>query len=77
MSQSEENLNVFILTSEYQDIRGKNVLTFYGKSELLVPIKIIIDNVKPVFFVDHTLNKYVVSHYQPVLTLLKKSQPVD
>ncbi len=53
MNQFEETISVFILTSENQDIRGKNLITFYGKSESLIPVKIIIDNVKPVFFVEH------------------------
>ncbi len=53
MNQSEENINIFILTSEYQDVRGKNIITFYGKSDSLIPVKIIIDNVKPVFFINH------------------------
>jgi DNA polymerase II len=42
--------NVFILTDEWQDIKGKNTLIFTGRSEDC-PVEIIIDNNKPVFFV--------------------------
>jgi len=56
MDSSVENINVFILTSEWQDIRGKNILIFYGKSEDLKPVEIIFDNVKPVFFIDRKAN---------------------
>ena len=42
---------VFVLTDEWQDIKGKNVLLFTGRSEDY-PIEIIIDNNKPVFFVE-------------------------
>ena len=43
--------NVFILTDEWQDIKGKNTLIFTGRSEDC-PVEIIIDNNKPVFFVE-------------------------
>ncbi len=56
MESTIENINIFILTSEWQDIRGKNVLIFYGKSEDSTPVEIIFDNVKPVFFVDKAAN---------------------
>ncbi len=42
--------NVFILTDEWQDIKGKNTLIFTGRSEDC-PVEIVIDNNKPVFFV--------------------------
>ncbi len=42
---------VFILTDEWQDIKGKNILLFTGRSDDC-PVEIIIDNNKPVFFVE-------------------------
>ena len=42
---------VFILTDEWQDIKGRNVLFFIGRSEDS-PVEIIVDNNKPVFFIE-------------------------
>ncbi len=42
---------VFILTSEWQDVGGKNILRFYGKSEQLGAVEIKLSN-NPVFFVE-------------------------
>ena len=46
-------LKIFILTGEWADTRGQNVLRFVGKSpEEKLPIEIVIKNNKPVFFVE-------------------------
>jgi DNA polymerase II len=47
-----KKLDAFILTGEWEDIKGKNTLHFFGTSNEEGPIEIIIDNYKPVFFVD-------------------------
>ncbi len=44
--------NIFILTSEWHDYKGRNALHFFGLSDKYGPAEIIIDRVKPVFFVD-------------------------
>jgi DNA polymerase-2 len=44
--------SVFILTDDWQDIRGQNVLQFIGRSNEHGPVEIIINNNKPVFFVE-------------------------
>ncbi len=48
--------DVFILTGEWHDVRGRNVLRLIGVSDELGPVEIIISQVKPVFFVDHDSN---------------------
>ena len=50
------SVKVFILTGEWQDVRGRNTLKFIGTSEELGPIELIFSN-NPVFFVE---NKSVV-----------------
>ena len=45
--------NVFLLTGEWYDLHGKNLLVFYGTSEELGTVEIIFSRVKPVFFVEH------------------------
>ncbi|MCW8810628.1 MAG: DNA polymerase II [Ignavibacteriaceae bacterium] len=50
------SVKVFILTGEWQDIRGRNTLKFIGTSEELGPIELIFSN-NPVFFLE---NKSVV-----------------
>ena len=45
--------NVFLLTGEWYDLHGKNLLVFYGISGELGPIEIIFSKVKPVFFIEH------------------------
>ncbi|HSD63818.1 MAG TPA: DNA polymerase II [Ignavibacteriaceae bacterium] len=47
-----DQLKAFILTGEWQDIKGRNVLKFIGISEESSPVEIIITNVKPVFFIE-------------------------
>jgi len=48
--------NIFILTGEWNDLRGKNTLRLIGLSEDLGTVEIIINNVKPVFFIEHDTN---------------------
>lgn len=43
---------VFILTDEWQDIKGQNTLSFIGESNEYGPVEVIINNNKPVFFVE-------------------------
>ena len=45
--------NVFILTGEWHDFKGRNVLRLIGITEEYGAAEIIISNVKPVFFVEH------------------------
>ncbi len=44
---------VFILTSEYEDVRDRHTLRFYGKSPEHGPIEIVMEDVRPVFFMPH------------------------
>jgi DNA polymerase-2 len=70
---------VFVLTDEWQDIKGKNVLLFTGRSEDY-PIEIIIDNNKPVFFVekDVILTALTVPHKRKHVNMKNFSGiPVD
>ncbi len=46
-----DTVKAFILTGEWQDINGKNVLKFIGVSENSLPVEVIITNVRPVFFI--------------------------
>ncbi len=46
-----DKVKAFILTGEWQDINGRNVLKFIGVTEDSGPIEIIITNVRPVFFI--------------------------
>ena len=53
MPETKKNTaKVFILTGEWQDVRGRNVLKFIGTSEEFGAVEIIITDNKPVFFVD-------------------------
>jgi DNA polymerase-2 len=70
---------VFVLTDEWQDIKGKNVLLFTGRSGDY-PIEIIIDNNKPVFFVekDVILTALTVPHKRKHVNMKNFSGiPVD
>ncbi|MGE5350796.1 MAG: DNA polymerase II [Acidobacteriota bacterium] len=46
-----DQVKVFILTGEYQDLQKGNTLHYWGISEEGVPVEFLIDTVKPVFFV--------------------------
>lgn len=43
---------IFLLTGEWRDVNGKNELRFIGKSNEWGPVEIIINDFKPVFFVE-------------------------
>lgn len=45
-------MKVFILTGEWQDLQKGNTLRFIGISENRTPVEFIIDNVRPVFFIN-------------------------
>ena len=51
-SASKISTDVFLLTGEWSDYSGKNVLKFIGTSDELGPVEIIVTNNKPVFFVE-------------------------
>ena len=44
--------NVFILTGDWLDVNGRNILRFWGITEKRDIYEIIVDNVKPVFFIE-------------------------
>ncbi len=46
-----DTVKAFILTGEWQDIHGKNVLKFMGVTENPRPVEVLITNVRPVFFI--------------------------
>ena len=52
VKSTETNVKVFILTGEWQDVRGRNTLKFIGTSEELRPVELIFFN-NPVFFIEH------------------------
>jgi len=47
-----EPIKVFLLTGSWKDIKGRNTLFFYGASTEYGPVEIIINNFKPVFFIE-------------------------
>ncbi len=49
---SDTTTNIFLLTGDWFDYKGKNILRFFGTSEELGTTEIIINNNKPVFFVE-------------------------
>jgi DNA polymerase-2 len=54
MSDSPKaNIKVFILTGEWQDVRGRNTLKFVGTSDDLGVVELIFPN-NPVFFISNT-----------------------
>ncbi len=59
-------MEVFLLTSSWKDIKGRNLLFFYGKSAELEPVEIIISNYKPVFFVEKEtdLNEFKINLFR-------------
>lgn len=46
--------NVFILTGEWSDYSGNNILKFIGTGEELGPVEILVTNNKPVFFIENS-----------------------
>lgn len=51
MDEPLNTAHVFILTGEWMDRKGNNILRFIGKSEELGPVEINITNNNPVFFI--------------------------
>jgi len=47
--------DIFILTSEWRDQNGRNVILLFGVSNEIGPVEIIIDRIKTVFFVDRNV----------------------
>jgi DNA polymerase-2 len=52
-TESKTSAEVFLLTGEWSDYRGKNTLKFIGTSDELGAVEIMVTNNKPVFFVEH------------------------
>jgi len=50
----EISADVFILTGEWLDYNGKNILKLIGTSDEIGPVEILITNNKPVFFIENT-----------------------
>jgi DNA polymerase-2 len=72
--------NVFLLTGEWSDYKGKNVLRFIGTSDELGTIEIIITNNKPVLFIDQStiINPLQKSYLKKETTLKNfNHRPVD
>lgn len=46
---------IFILTSEWRDQKGRNVILLFGLSNEIGPVEIIIDRIKTVFFVNRNV----------------------
>ena len=46
---------IFILTSEWRDQKGRNVILLFGLSNEIGPVEIIIDRIKAVFFVNRNV----------------------
>ena len=47
-----ESVKVFLLTTTWKDIRGRNLLFLYGIAENSKPVEIIVNNYRPVFFIE-------------------------
>jgi DNA polymerase-2 len=74
------SLDVFLLTGEWSDYSGKNILKFIGTNDELGPIEIIITNNKPVFFIERSaiLNPLNKSYLRKETKLKNfNNQPVD
>ncbi len=55
MNENREiSADVFILTGEWLDHNGKNILKLIGKSNEIGPVQILITNNKPVFFIENS-----------------------
>jgi DNA polymerase-2 len=80
MSSSETSINVFILTGEWFDSQGKNILKFIGTSKEIGAVEILITNNKPVFFIERSIvPNPLIKSYLRKETKLKNfnHQPVD
>ncbi len=54
IENQEISADVFILTGEWLDYNGKNILKLIGTSDEIGPVEILITNNKPVFFIENT-----------------------
>jgi DNA polymerase II len=68
--KKQNSARVFILTGEWIDRRGSNILRFIGKSEEYGPVEITITDNKPVFFIE----RYAKLTTQNVLYTRKEVQ---
>jgi hypothetical protein len=71
MDEPLNTARVFILTGEWMDRKGNNILRFIGKSEELGPVEINITNNNPVFFIkrDTVLTKSSVRYTRKEIKL--------
>lgn len=72
--------DIFLLTGEWSDYTGKNILKFIGTSEELGSVEILISNNKPVFFVENKsiINPLLKNHLRKETKLKNfEHQPVD
>ena len=79
-TENKISADVFLLTGEWSDYSGKNILKFIGTSDDLGPVEIIVTNNKPVFFVDkETILDPLTKTYLRKETKLKNfnNRPVD
>lgn len=44
--------DIFLLSSEWRDQKGRNILIFFGSSNEIGPVEVVIDKIKNVFFID-------------------------
>lgn len=82
MTKNTEKIStdVFILTGEWSDYNGNNILKFVGTSEEHGAVEILITNNKPVFFIENTaiLNPLQKNYLRKETRLKNFShQPVD
>src|SRR5574338_149705 len=79
-TENKISTDVFLLTGEWRDYSGKNILKFIGTSDELGPVEILVTNNKPVFFVDKdAILDPLTKTYLRKETKLKdfNKQPVD
>ncbi|HEX7356542.1 MAG TPA: 3'-5' exonuclease, partial [Ignavibacteriaceae bacterium] len=79
-TENKISTDVFLLTGEWSDYSGKNILKFIGTSDELGPVEILVTNNKPVFFVDKdAILDPLTKTYLRKETKLKNfnKQPVD
>ncbi len=77
---SEMSTKIFLLTGDWFDYQGRNILRFFGTSEELGTIEVIINNNKPVFFIERdALLTGIKSKYLRKEVEMKNfyGQPVD
>ena len=55
-NQSENTANIFILTGEWMDRGGNNLLRFIGTSKEIGAVEVVITNNTPVFFIERNIS---------------------